>query len=377
MPARQRQPRRRSPVRRQNTQRSPAPRANGRPHVVFLGRSPLSERVVRAIRKVGVQCRKVGEPTHAEASINERSKALVIIPPIPNFSVLGFARRRRREAARREVPIFVVMEGPLPDDTVRKLYGAGVEALFEWPSDAQSIKRTMLRLMATDELAWGRTKSPSDVALEEVAREHLKADAVPFGAELGVEARNRCVMLKGSIDSLWKLDLARQVVSDIPGVDDVVAGGVEITAQVHRDRDVARAIRQVLRHADSVEGSTLAVSVRSGEATLAGSVRDKREAQRALGLVRQVRGVRRIHDYLVVSARAKEKDQALARRVRGSLRTRFSRLPLQLAVFGGVAVLSGQVPSAGLRDRVKQFVDEQHGVERVVDKTHVRRRRRS
>jgi len=344
---------------------------------VFVGRSPLSERVVRAVRKVGVQCRMVGEPAEAEASINERSKALVIIPPIPNFSILGFARRHRQETTHREVPIFVVMEGPLPDDTVRKLYGAGVEAIFEWPSDAQSIKRTMLRLTATDELAWGRTKSPSDIALEEVAREHLKTDAVPFGAELGVEARNRCVMLKGSIDSLWKLDLARQVVSDIPGVDDVVAGGVAITGQAHRDRDVARAIRQVLRHADSVEGSTLAVSVRSGEATLAGSVRDKREAQCALGLVRQVRGVRRIHDYLVVSARAKENDQALARRVRGSLRTRFSRLPIQLAVFGGVAVLSGRVPSAALRDRVKQFVDEQHGVERVVDKTHVRRRRRS
>ncbi len=337
--------------------------------------SPLSKRVARGIRQVGVQCRRVGTPDEAELSVDDRSRALVIVPPMPKFSVLRFARRRQQERAGQNVPIFVTMEGLLPDDTVRKLYRAGVEALFEWPSDAQAVKRTMLRLTAADPLPWRRSKSPSEIALEEVARDHLKVDAVPFGAELGVDARDRCVMLKGSIDSLWKLDLARQVVSEIPGVDDVVADGVEITGQARHDREVAKAIRQVLRHAASVESSTLAVSARAGEVTLAGSVRDEQEAQRALQLVRHVDGVKRVNDYLVVSERAKDEDRAIAQRVRRTLHTRFSRLPIQLSVFGGVAVLAGRVPSASLRDRVKRLVEGQRGVQRVVDKTLVSPRR--
>ncbi|MGB5265313.1 MAG: BON domain-containing protein, partial [Polyangiales bacterium] len=92
-------------------------------------------------------------------------------------------------------------------------------------------------------------------------------------------------------------------------------------SDTRRDRATARAIHEVLRHAATVEGSTIAVSVRAGEVALTGSARDKREASRALELIRQVRGVRGVHDYLVVSARGKKEDKALTRRVREVLRT--------------------------------------------------------
>lgn len=219
--------------------------------------------------------------------------------------------------------------------------------------------------------SWGRPKSAGEVALEETARAHLDSDAVPFGAHLGVVACGRFVVLRGSLDALWKLELARQILSDIPGVEDVVADGVEITGPARGDRETATAIRAVLRHAATVEGSTLAISVRSGEVTLTGSARDRREASRALELIRQVRGVRRVHDYLVVSARGKKADKALARRVREVLRTRYPGLPIDLAVFGNVAVLSGRVPRAAVRDKLKELVFGQDGVERVVDKLRV------
>ncbi len=369
--ARSRQPRRRRskasarPARR----KPPAPKLAGRRNILVLGKSGLAERVTRTIRRLGVQCRRVDTPSAAAGAIDEMTKGLVVVPPIPNLSVSMFARSLAAEPSG--VPIFVVMEGPLPTRTVRRLYGDGVEAVFEWPADRQAFKRTLFRVSVPSLGSWGRPKSAGEVALEETARAHLDSDAVPFGADLGVVACGRFVVLKGSLDALWKLELARQILSDIPGVEDVVADGVEVTGQARGDRETAKAIREVLRHAATVEGSTLAISVRSGEVTLTGSARDKHEASRALELIRQVRGVRRVHDYLVVSARGKKADKVLAQRVREALRTRYPSLPIDLAVFGNVAVLSGRVPRAAVRDKVKELVFGQDGVERVVDKLSV------
>ena len=374
--ARTRQPRRRRPKTsaRSARRKPPAPKLSGRRNILVLGQSEVSKRVTRSIRELGVQCRRVDTPDVALGAIDETTKALVVVPPIPNLSVSTFAQGLERGPSA--IPIFVVMEGPLPTRTVRKLYGDGVEAVFEWPVDRQPFKRTVFRVSAPVVGSWGRTKSAGDVALEETARSHLSSDAVPFGAHLGVEACRRFIVLKGSLDALWKLELARQIVADIPGVEDVLAEGVEITGQARGDRATAKAIREVLRHAATVEGSTLAISVRSGEVTVTGSVRDKREAARALELVRHVRGVRRVHDYLVVSARGKKQDKALANHIREVLRTRYPNLRVDVAVFGNVAVLSGRVPRAGVRDKVKELVYGQDGVERVVDKLSVSGRAR-
>jgi osmotically-inducible protein OsmY len=269
------------------------------------------------------------------------------------------------------------MNGPMPQRTSRALYADGVSAVFEWPNDSDALKRTLLRLTVPEPIRWGRKRSPSEIALEETARAHLDADATPFGANLGLEACGRVILLKGSLDALWKLELARQVVSDVSGVDDVIADGVEIVGVERDDRKIGRAIRSVLKHASSVEGSTLAVAVRSGEVTLAGSVADRQEAKRAVQLVQQVRGVRKIQDYLVVSKRAKRRDKSLARRVRTALTSRYPKLPIDLSVFGNVAVMSGRVPSARYREQVRDLIENQKGVDRVVDKLQVQSRGRS
>lgn len=373
---RQRQARRRRP--RTATQRNkrvpPQPKVDRRPHVLVLGQSALSKRLCGVLTKLGVPNRRIDNPDVVESAVTRWTRGVIIVPPIPSFSVLTYARRS--QARNIDVPTFVVMNGPTPSRTSRALYADGISAIFEWPADADAVKRTMLRLTSPEPLRWGRTRTASEIALEETARAHLDADATPFGAQLGVEACGRILLLKGSLDALWKLELARQVAADINGVDDVIADGVEVRGVREDDRKVGRAVRAILKHASSVDGSTLAVAVRSGQVTLAGSVADRQEARRALELVRQVRGVRSIEEYLVVSKKAKRRDHSLARRVRAALRSRYPRMSIDLAVFGNVAVMSGRVPSAGYRERVRQLVENEAGVERVVDKLQVQSRRR-
>jgi osmotically-inducible protein OsmY len=268
------------------------------------------------------------------------------------------------------------MNGPMAARTSRALYADGVTAAFEWPVDRDAIKRTMLRLTSPEFIGWGRKRTPREIALEETARAHLDADATPYGANLGVEACGRVLLLKGKIDALWRLELARQVAAEVSGVDDVIADGVEIQGVQSDDRTLSRAVRTVLKHASAVDGSTLAVAVRSGQVTLAGSVADRQEARRAVQLVRQIPGIRGIQDYLVVSKKAKRRDRSLARRVRSAVGSRYPELPVELSVFGDVAVMAGRVPNATYRDRIREIVENQTGVERVVDKLQVQRKRR-
>jgi len=374
--ARRRQPRRPSSrsTPRSRKRKPPAPKLVGRPHVIILGVSSLSSRLTRSFRELGAQCKRVDSTEEADFAIDLQTKALLIVPPIPRFSVLTYARRGRASSAK--VPVFVVMEGPLPSRTMRTLYGAGVEAMFTWPGDARALRRTVFRVCAANFGDWGarNRKTALEVALEETVRAHLRAHAAPFGAHLVVEARGRFIVLRGSLDGLWKLELARQIASEVAGVEEVVAEGVEITGPARDDRDVAAAVRQVLRHASDTDASTLALSVRSGEVTVTGSVRDKHEASRALTLIEHVRGVRRVNDYLVISPKAKNADKALARRVRHAMKTKYPDARVDVAVFGNVAVVSGQVSRASVREAMKKLIYRQEGVERVVDKLSVSRR---
>jgi len=371
-----RQARRRRPrtATRRQRRAPPRPKLDERPHVLLLGQSSLSKRLTRLLTNLGVPCRRLDNPDDVDVAVTKWTRGVLIVPPIPRFSVLTYARRS--QARSRDLATFVVMNGPMPTRTSAALYADGISAVFEWPVDADALKRTMLRLTTPELARWGRKRTASEIALEETARAHLEADATPFGAKLGVEAAGRVLLLKGSLDALWKLELARQVAAEVSGVDDVIADGVEIRGVKQDDRKLARAVRAVLKHASSVEGSTLAVAVRSGEVTLAGSVADRQEARRATELVQQVRGVRRVQDYLVVSQKAKRKDHTLARRVRSAVTSRYPKLAVDLSVFGNVAVLSGRVPSARHRDRLRDLVENQDGVDRVVDKLQVRLRRR-
>ena len=93
--------------------------------------------MTRAIRELGFGCLRVDHPDEADLAIDQQTRALLVVPPIPRFSVLTYARRGR--ARSEDVPLFVVMEGPVPSRTARTLYAEGVEAIFAWPRDAQAL----------------------------------------------------------------------------------------------------------------------------------------------------------------------------------------------------------------------------------------------
>ncbi|MGB5809630.1 MAG: BON domain-containing protein, partial [Polyangiales bacterium] len=362
----------RSKARSLPTRRRRNPRLVQQPSVLVFGMSSLAKRITERIRRKGARCERVEKSGPALASIDETTRAIFVVPPIPKVSVAAYVSRvRDREDPP---PVFVVLEGPLPPRAARDLYRAGIEAAFELPLDAGALERTVFRLAGAARSQWGRKKRASEIAIEEQVRTRLKADATHFGPKLRLNAHRRFVILEGVVDALWKLELAIQIVSETPGVEDVLGDAVDVQGEPRSDRAIASAVRTVLQHASSIEPSTLAVAVRDGVVVLTGTAVDRRELARALQLVGQVHGVRKIDNYVAVSVRGKQQDRTVARRVTSALRARFPDADVEVAVFGGIAVVSGTVERASTRLAIGTLISNQDGVGRVVDKLDVAKR---
>ncbi len=313
---------------------------------------------------------RVATSTQAQASIDETTRAILIVPPIPKVSVARFVTDVADDG--NPPPVFVVMEGAVPPRAARKLYNAGVEAAFELPLDAPAMHRTIFRLTSDGVLGSStRKRAPTEIALEELVRSRFASDATAFGPYLSVHAHRRYILLAGSVDALWKLELAIRIASETPGVEEVVGDGVRVLGESRSDRTIAGAIRAVLGHASAIDTKSIAITVRDGEATLRGSATNRKELSRAIDLVRQVRGVRKVDAHVSLPDEAKLEDRKVARRVRRALASTFPQFDLEVAVFGGIAVVSGRVRRAAIRMTIEEFVRNQEGVDRVVDKLTV------
>jgi osmotically-inducible protein OsmY len=176
------------------------------------------------------------------------------------------------------------------------------------------------------------------------------------------------VILCGEVDALWKAHEAEDIISEIDGVDDVVGRSVLVSGQTVDDRSIRRSLEQVTRAAADIDPSTLAFRVDDGHVTIAGTASDRSELHKLLKVVRYVRGTRSIKNLVVVSSKAKRRDQALARRLRRSIGIRFPKNRIEVSVFGGMVVLAGECASASRKRNIVELAMTEDAVMRVVDR---------
>ena len=230
---------------------------------------------------------------------------------------------------------------------------------FFWPADREPLIRTIFRISGKRKTR-GRKQEPHEVALEELVTSHLRADSTPFGSNLRAKAVKRYVTLFGRVDALWKVHVAEQVASEVPGVKEVYADGICVSGSSGlSDREIAIAARQVLKHTAGVDESTLVVSVKDGTAALSGTASSRSELARSKDLIAHVRGVEEVQNWAVVSERGKRNDRQVAQTVRDAVYLRFPKSKVDVAVFDGVAVLSGAAKTSGDRRKVAALVDRQ------------------
>lgn len=347
----------------------PGPVLARHPHVIVLGTNRASGSIHAELERNGVPARRLSAPKEALCAIDATTRAVIVVPPIADASVAHYCRRLRNDS--HTLPVFVAFQGDIPSRGVKTLYDCGVEAVFQWPTDKDPLVRTAFRLAGAPPLDKETKSAGSDIALQELIHAHLRTAPTAFGRHLVARVRRRLAFLDGTVDALWKVHLAEQVASQVPGVDEVVSTAVSVTGPVHTDRAITNAIRQVLKHATEVDFSTLAIRVDDGRVILTGTALDRQELQRATDLIQHVRGVREIENLTTVSAGAKKLDRKLVAQLRQALTTHHPTMKVDVTVFGGIAVLTGKVARAATRRELVRFIAGQDGVHRVVDRMRV------
>lgn len=268
-----------------------------------------------------------------------------------------------------EIPIFVVTGSWTSDASARRLYAAGVDGVFEWPSEARLIARFVAEMLAL-RFVRGRPNRP-DAALARNVRAHLKLitglTTLPH-----VETRDGVVRLSGQVDRLRLAREVDQVVMRIPGVRSLDLNDLNVVPQQPAtDAQLRRAARRLLSSSSDFDPSTLMMSVEGGRLRIDGSIPSRSQArtleERAAGIL----GLRAIENRAQVSRTAHRVDRGVARRLRSQLTDLFPEADVRVSFFEGTAVLAGGVPDLRTRREIVELVGESPSVERIVDKLDV------
>jgi len=332
-----------------------------------VNRKPLEETLRRL--EVGIEQRE--ESINLEELQAENLAAVVLVQPAPNeqtVNTCGSWCSRLQSIGR---PLFLVVSSDIDEGEVRQLYRRGVTAVFEWPREREIIPEFLGQMIQLE-----RTVSSGDenVALAGAIRLRIESDEPGqpgYVKQIRITTSDGIASLKGIIDSLWKKQAIEEIVADTPGVKAVQSWGLIVKPVSVPDREIADAIAAVLHNVDSVDSSTLALSVTTGVVTLTGTVQGHSEITRAVRLLAQVRGVRDIIVKARVSPVNKLKDSVIAHSVAGAVQTFFPHTDIQVSLFNGAAVLSGTVETVRRKNQIEILAAQQKGVTRTINKITV------
>lgn len=338
------------------------------PEIVLVGDRRRAIDVELALSQLSVATSRL--PDLRSIPPDRNLMAIVLVAPLEE-EVLAPAIRRIRNGRRGwdRLPVFAVVADHPPDRHVRGLYEAGATAVFDWPREALLLPRIVAEILAV-EMVGGRNSRAAD-PLTRTLRARLRL--LPWGASLvRVQSDQGVVQASGRIPTLHhKLELER-FIAETPGVQSVDMQGVWVAPSALPDRQIAGAVRSVLRSTSSIDPSTLSIAVRNGHVVIAGSVEDRAEMDRILGVLAHVNGVRGIENDTVVSSSQKRIDRAKAERITRRLEASFPSEEVAIGVFGPTIVLSGRVDRLSIRRDIERLVREDRAVSNVINKMEIR-----
>jgi osmotically-inducible protein OsmY len=213
-----------------------------------------------------------------------------------------------------------------------------------------------------------------DAELKAAVLRELRLDPRINETGIGVAVVHGVVTLTGRVDTEAEHKAAGQAVHRVEGVLDVANDlMVHVSFALGRnDTDLAEAVRAALERRAAAAAATVHCTVVDAVVTLTGEVDSLGDAEAAAQTVREVAGVRRVDDRLVVRepvvdvfALHRSIEKALARRARREADR------IDLSAERGVVTLHGQVDSDADKAAILDLVRHTPGVRDVEDRLRV------
>lgn len=190
---------------------------------------------------------------------------------------------------------------------------------------------------------------------------------------IGVSVTDRVVTLSGVVDTWTEKELAQAVAHRVVDVLDV-ANEIEIRRPkpAHSDSEIAHAVRDALIKDVFVPDDRIHLTVTDGIVTLAGTVDSQRQREEVGRIVRDVAGVFRVADELIVHPPALAEDQLRAS-IEAALHRHAEREARKITIHvrGNAVTLRGTVGSWAERTAIVGIARGTDGVKVVDDHLHV------
>jgi osmotically-inducible protein OsmY len=236
----------------------------------------------------------------------------------------------------------------------------------------------------TNRMVVETVRVPND-ELARTVRAALQGDQASTVTNLDVSAKDGAVTLKGNVDSFQQRLLAERIAKRLRGVADV-ANLLDVRLKHRRsDQEIARDVEARLRWDVLVDHALIGVSVDAGRVRLSGVVGSAAEKSQGeydawVSGVKDVDASRltvnplvgdddvRREKYVITS------DAEVARALRDALYhdPRVSTLLVQANASGGVATLTGRVPTVATRNAAEEIARHTVGVHHVNNRLQVK-----
>lgn len=185
-------------------------------------------------------------------------------------------------------------------------------------------------------------------------KDALRHDPRVDASEITASTKEGIVTLSGSVDNLSAKKYANLEAEKINGVRSVV-NKISVIPGYRSDTDIRNAIRRRILNSAVIESQGLRVTCVQGKVTLSGHVANWSEAQEALMLAGEVRGVKDVTNELQLELGVKRNDQEIKDDAVAALDrdVYLSGMPITVSVKDGVISLEGSVGNAYEKQRAR------------------------
>lgn len=208
------------------------------------------------------------------------------------------------------------------------------------------------------------TLTHTDVRVRDAVMRQLDWDPEVDASAVGVAARNGTVTLTGYIDSYSGKLAAERAAKRVRGVR-AVANDVEVRLKLERtDSDIAADTVRALYLQGTIP-ATVQAAVHDGHVTLTGKVHWLFQSHGAEQVVRHIKGVRGVQNYMTVSPQAVVKD--VRHRIVEALHRNadIDAHHIDVTVSGDTAVMTGTVGTWLQRESAETAAAHAPGISRV------------
>jgi osmotically-inducible protein OsmY len=213
----------------------------------------------------------------------------------------------------------------------------------------------------------------TDISMKDAVMRQLEWDPEVDATAIGVTAKNAAVTLTGYTGTYVGKLAAERAAKRVRGVR-AVANDIEVRLKLDRvDADIAADVVRALELCGTIP-ETVQAAVHHGHITLTGKVDWMFEKRQAEKVVRHLRGVRDVTNYIVIAP------QAVARDVRHRIVETLHRNAnldsrnITVSVAGDTAILTGTVGSWLQRESAERAAADAPGIGRVDNRIAVESR---